>query len=190
MPIEIEVKMRLSDRKSLEATLAQVGGQRGPLIEQSNWIFDTAQHDLRRAGQGLRVRSETHIAQYDPVVTIAHKGPKMPGPIKKRQETELQVDSVDHAVQLLEALGFVCILQFEKRRLRWQLDDCLVEIDTIAQLGDFVEIEGPSEHSVMAVRRKLVLSNETLIQQSYAGLIQTHLEEHGIKTPSLLFKSS
>lgn len=171
MGVEIEAKMRLQDAASLEARLTALGARRGPVIDEINRFFDTPDHALRRGGQGLRVRTEKHSDKPEPDTIITHKGPQSAGELKTRPETELGVTNAADAVKLLEALGYVCTLTFEKRRRRWFLDDCQVEMDSLPDLGDYVEIEGPSEQQVLALRKKLGMEREPLIRESYAALV-------------------
>jgi len=78
---------------------------------------------------------------------------------------------------------------FEKRRHRWRLEDCLVEIDSLPELGDFVEIEGPSESRVYDVRSQLVLDDHPFIQESYASLVVAYLKSQEGVLDSLAFDS-
>ncbi|MEM6507068.1 MAG: CYTH domain-containing protein, partial [Planctomycetota bacterium] len=87
------------------------------------------------------------------------------------------VDNARDAALLLGALGYHHVLSFEKRRIRYELDGCNVELDELPIIGRFVEIEGPSEDAVLAVREKLGLSDEPLIRSSYIAMLKTHQQE-------------
>ena len=187
MAMEIEVKMRVPDIETLQKRLVERGARRGPVIGEVNQFFDTADHALRRGDQGLRIRSETHDDAGQPLTVITHKGPRQAGKVKSRPETQVSVGNGDDAVALLTALGLVETVRFEKRRRRWHLDDCLVEIDTLPALGHFVEIEGPSAQAVLDLRKKLDLEHQPLIQQSYAALVHEYLQEHRPQERQLLF---
>ena len=187
VPIEIEAKMRLPDVAALEARLTGTGALRGPVIEEFNRFFDTPQHSLRSAGEGLRIRIERSSDRPEPVAIITHKGPRAPGQLKTRHETELRVDDPDGAASLLGALGFVAVLSFEKRRARWMLEDCRVEIDELPHLGHFVEIEGPAEQRVLELRRTLELDTESLITQTYAHLVEDYLSAQKVESRHLGF---
>ena len=45
------------------------------------------------------------------------------------------------------------------------------------KIGRFIEIEGPSEEVVVAVREKLGLADEPIIRSSYIAMLRTHLQE-------------
>lgn len=181
MAVEIEAKMQLADIADLEEKLAEVGAKRGPALFEVNTFFDTPAGSLKTADQGLRIRQERDEATGEQHITITHKGPRAHGKLKQRTETELGVDDARVAASLLTALGFVRVLSFEKRRRRWELDGCRVEIDTLPYLGDFVEIEGPSDEVILAVREKLGLQHLPMIRASYIAMLQTHLAEKRMK---------
>ena len=162
----------------------------GPRIEEINHFFDTPDQTLLRTGQGLRIRLERRSDKPQPQVIITHKGPRASSDVKIRPETQLHVADMDDAVQLLGALGYVRVLGFEKRRTRWMLDGCNVELDELPRLGRFVEIEGPDERRVLAVRQKLDLADEPLIVESYAEMVDRHLSSSGVAEKHLAFEST
>lgn len=182
MSIEIEAKMQVSDIPALEAALQAAGAKRGPTLQELNTFFDSPTGALKTSDQGLRIRVEHEVDGAHRSVTLTHKGPRAHGKLKRRMETELQVSDARAAADLLNALGFVVVLSFEKRRRRWELDGCRVEIDTLPYLGNFVEIEGPDEKTIMEVREKLNLGVSPLIRPSYASMLATYLAEHHIQT--------
>ena len=178
--IEIEAKMRLDDVETLEARLTALGAQRVAVLHETNTFFDTGEHTLKSGDRGLRVRVERDVATGRSTVRITHKGPRAHGKLKTRPEGELTADDAQAAAKLLGALGFPPVLSFEKLRRRWLLDDCRVELDRVPYLGDFVEIEGPSDQAVLAVREKLGLSNAPMLQTSYIAMLSNHMRERGI----------
>src|SRR5213075_900452 len=113
---------------------------------------------------------------------LTHKGPVGHGALKKRQETQTGVADAQSMSQLLEQLGFVQWLKYQKRRQSWKIDECRVELDEIPHLGKFVEIEGPSDEAVMKCREKIGLAGQTLIKASYVAMLTAHLQERGEST--------
>ncbi|MDX1681787.1 MAG: class IV adenylate cyclase [Phycisphaeraceae bacterium] len=185
MPIEIEIKMRLEALEPVEAALEAAGGKSVQRLQEHNTYFDTPDHSLKSSDQGLRLRVERWDDQRQIVIT--HKGPRAHGRTKTRAENEVEVTSTTDAARLLTALGYVPVMSFEKRRRRWTLDGCQVELDTVPYIGSFIEIEGPSEEAVLAVRKKLDLEDRPLIQASYIALLTTHLQENGIQRQHVSF---
>ncbi len=181
MSLEIEAKMRLTDRAAIEQQLEQLGAERGPTILEQNTYFDTDRHELKSTDQGLRIRVEQHDGK--PFrATMTHKGPRAHGQLKSRTETEVGVDNARAAAEMLAALGFFPLLSFEKRRQRWKLDGCNVEMDTLPYLGEFIEIEGPSDDAVLSVRERLGMSETPLIRASYVAMLVSYLRENHLHT--------
>ncbi len=188
MPVEIEAKMKLNDVAALEARLVAAGASFAVELLEVNTFFDTRRGDLKAADEGLRVRLEKSTDGSHVEATITHKGPRAHGRMKTRDENELIVADARVAAELLIALGYVSVLSFEKRRRRWTLDGCRVEIDTLPYLGGFVEIEGPSEPAVLAVRRKLALDHLPMISASYISMLATYLSENEIRAEHIGFE--
>ena len=182
--------MRLSDPAALEIRLASLHAQWRHTVLECNTYFDTPAGDLRRQDQGLRLRIETAEDDSCRAVILAYKGPRAVGPLKSRRECEVHVTDADNASQLLEALGYKPILMFEKRRRCWYLDRCVVDIDRLPLLGDFVEIEGPDHDTILAVRRKLRLDHVALVSTSYLGLLLAYLDAHGLHLRRVTFESA
>ncbi|HEX7010951.1 MAG TPA: class IV adenylate cyclase [Phycisphaeraceae bacterium] len=187
MSIEIEAKMRLPDLEAIEHKLQEASAQWVTELMEVNTYFDTPQGQLKSTDQGLRIRLE-QPSDAPPRVVLTYKGPRAHGQLKSRSEVELAVENERDAAQLLAALGYQPVLSFQKRRRRWQLDSCLIELDTLPYLGDFIEIEGPSEQAVLTVRQKLGLEDLPLISASYITMLQTHLREHHIRATRITFQ--
>ena len=180
MAVEIEAKMRLHDPDAVIARLLELGATLTAKLSETNSYFDTAEGTLKSTDQGLRTRVEVADAGTPDetiTTTITHKGPRAMGQLKSRVESELDVDNARDAAILLGALGYQHVLSFEKRRARYKLDGCHVELDELPVIGRFIEIEGPTEEQVVAVREKLGLSEEPIIRSSYIAMLKTHLQE-------------
>src|SRR5690242_2508846 len=124
MALEIEAKMRLDDPAVLETRLAAAGAQRGLLVLEENTFFDTPNRLLQTHDRGLRLRTETQVDGPYRRAVLTHKGPRQPGAVKSRSETEVSVSDPAAAADLLAALGFRPTLTFQKYRQRWELDGC------------------------------------------------------------------
>ena len=175
MALEIEAKMQVDDHAPIRQRLKRNGAKRLHRHLETNTFIDTVDHALQQHDSGLRIRRARDVDTGLVTAVITHKGPRQPGLLKIRPETEVKVASYEDAVALMEALDYHITLCFEKRRDSWQLDDCEVELDELPQLGRFVEIEGPSEAAIESVRAQLGLAGHPLIQTGYATLVARHL---------------
>lgn len=171
MPMEIEVKMRLADPAAIIERLKALSAHLRARLLETNVFLDLPDGALRAADRGLRVRHERDLQDDRETVIITHKGPRLAGDVKQREETELTCESLEDAIALLAVLGFRKGLSFEKRRDKWTLGDCEVCIDLMPRLGNFLEIEGPSESAVLQWRDKLGLSDEPLVREGYAAML-------------------
>ena len=187
MPIEIEAKMRLTDRAAVEHRLREAGAVDTGQIVETNTFFDTPEGSLKSSDQGLRVRVEHHEDGGE-VATLTHKGPRAHGQLKSRSETEARVADAHAAAELLGALGYLPVLSFEKRRSRWTLDGCNVELDVLPYVGTFCEIEGDDDESVLAVREKLGLHDTPLIRASYIAMLMSYIRENHLQTRTVRFE--
>ena len=187
--MEIEAKMAVEDHETVRHALMAKGARQISRVLEINRILDTEDHVLRAQGRGLQIRVNHNLATQELETVLTVKGPLQPGPLKSREENELIVADATEALRFLEALGYRPVLTFEKRRETWELADCKVELDELPQLGRFVEIEGPGEAAVLAVRNSLGLGGRPVIKASYVALLIDHLKKHSLPTDQATFGS-
>jgi len=178
MALEIEAKLKVESHGPVRDALKREQATRLGVIEQTDVFFDRPDGSLRASGYALRVRSEARSDEARPSAVLTVKGPVRPGAYKTREEIELALPDAQQGRRLVTLLGFVEVFVLQKRRERWQLGACRVELDELPRLGTFVEIEGPSDAAVGGVQRRLGLQGLTHIANSYLGLVQTLIESH------------
>ncbi len=176
MAIEIEAKLRMTDPEAIKRKLKAHQGRFLKTGLEVNIFFDTPEKNLLRQDKGLRIRSVKNLGTGEVSTVVTFKGPRAAGILKSRQENELGVDDLDAGCRLFEALGYVQTIRFEKKRESWLLDDAKVELDTLPVLGSFLEVEAPSQESVMAVVEKLGQSGGDFLTQSYAAMLADAVE--------------
>lgn len=172
MPTELEGKFAVEAHEPIRSRFEQLGAEFIGAVLETNTIHDRGDGQLRKSGCGLRVRSIEVLEGKSCSATLTFKGPIQPSAFKKREELELPLADADAMRRLLDALGFIEVLRFQKRRESWQLDRCRVELDEIARLGRFVEIEGPDESQVQSARQALGLAEAEHITRGYVGLLR------------------
>ncbi len=180
MSREIEAKLRVSSHEPVRARLRALGATPlGGGIE-TNWIYDRPDGSLRASGMGLRIRAVQADAGDDPPATMTVKGPVLDGPLKSREELGIVVDSPDTARAMLEMLGFVVVVHYQKRRESWTLGACRVELDEPPHIGRFVEIEGPDVKTIRVAQADLGLADSAHVSQSYVYLLLRCCQERNI----------
>jgi len=171
MPLEIETKLRVDSHEPVRERLRAEGAARLGQVMERNRIFDRPDGSLRAEGCGLRVRSARNEVDGETHATLTFKGPVRPGAMKSREEIEIRIDDAEAAAELLTRLGFVVILDYDKRRESWSLGDCVVELDEPPALGLFVEIEGPDEAGIRRVQQSLGLESAPPERSSYVRML-------------------
>lgn len=188
MGVEIEAKMALPDLAGMQAQLKSVGADLVKTVLETNTFFDDGKRSLKSSDQGLRIRVEED-AQGQRSARLTHKGPRAHGRLKSRSEHETVVDDPRQLAEVLAGLGYFPTLTFQKVRRHWRLNDCWVELDTLPHLGDFIEIEGPSEDAVMQTREALGLGGTPLIRASYSAMLDDHQNQHRVTSNVIRFET-
>lgn len=170
--IESELKIPVDTLDEIRRRLGETDAERVSLREHEiNILFDGADGQLAAAGQVLRVRrvGSRHI--------LTFKGPAtFDGAVKQRREIELEISSSERISELLHALGYVPRMRYEKERESWNLADARIDLDH-TPMGDFVEIEGPSDR-LEAIAHQLGLDPADALAQSYISLWQGYRRQH------------
>lgn len=172
---EIEIKLKMDDTAPTLAKLRALGAAEIDNVVETNLFFDQSDSRLMEAKSALRVRLFTRGGKKDTRGLATYKADPKSGPMHNRQSFDVNVDPVDEFIEMLKALRYAQWLGFEKRRHSFHLDDCRVELDELpAALGRYVEIEGPSEASVLAARERLGLSAIKNHESTYLKMIRDY----------------
>ena len=173
MAVEIEAKLKVDSLPQVERKLKKLGAEFLAEQQQADCLFDDAAGTLTSSDRCLRIRQQS--AGGSQQFFLAYKGAKESSNFKKRQEIEVEIKDADSAQNLLTALAYEKVLTVEKTRRLWQLGGCWVALDHLPALGDFVEIEGPSDGKIADVQKSLGLASVPHIPKSYAQLIKEEL---------------
>lgn len=163
---EIEVKFYIQNIDQIHKKLQVFGAVlQKPRVFESNLRFDSPDGCLSANKQVLRLRCDTEII-------ITYKGPaQIDQPVSVREEIEIQVDDHERARHLLEALGYVVYMRYEKYRTTYTYQQVIVVVDELP-IGNFIEIEGPNATSIHAMAKLLDLDWENRIPASYIYLFE------------------
>ena len=171
MPLEIEIKAQVDSHEPVRRQLQAAGAEYLGCVVEVNRLFDNADGSLRREGRGLRLRCCRVLDGPARAATLTYKGPLRDSPLKSREAVEFEVNEVDAMGRLLQSLGYLELVLFEKRRESWRMGNCKIELDELPRIGCFVEIEGPDEAAILSVMSRLNLSIELSIRKSYVELL-------------------
>jgi len=169
---EVELKLRAS-HDAVRERLDALGAERTGTVSQVDTYYDAPHRDFADAVE-IEVREGAGDALGDPVTEGVGVADSFP-----REEIETGVEDHDRFDDILAALGFSPAAEVTKDRERYALDDYVVTLDTVAGLGEFVEIERDApEDAVESTRqgavshlRSLGLDPDDQIRTSYLGLL-------------------
>lgn len=150
---EVELKFSVADPRTLEQRLGSLGAKSQPPMDQIDRYFNHPCRDFARTDEALRLRHDGDG------VAITWKGPRLDAGTKTRREIELPLamglrksgdaahpaSTIAEWTELLEALGFRPVATVAKRRqparVHWQGMEVDVARDSVAGLGEYLELE-------------------------------------------------
>ena len=181
--LEKEIKLYVVDLGKIESRLKDLGAE---VIQnrglETNLRFDLPDYRLEREHKALRLRFDTHAR-------LTYKGPSvLEDGALTRTEYEVDVDDFDTAALLLEALGYIVTVQYEKYRTTYAFQDCMIMLDELP-IGNFVEIEGPHSETLAAIARDIGLDAKRAIPMSYIELFNQLCKRHSFDKASLTFSA-
>jgi adenylate cyclase class 2 len=187
MHTEIEAKLKVDSHTKTAKRLAEMGAEFVEEQLQRDCYFDDLSGILTKGDRCFRLRQV--ISDKGKKIFLTYKGAKEAGKFKKRQEIEVEVGDYDSVEKLLLALGYQEILVFEKRRQMWRFNECMISLDQLPLLGNFVEIEGANEERIAKVQQSLGLGDLQHIEKSYALLMKKKVSKLGIVREDICFKT-
>ena len=208
---EIEIKLRVRDLDSLCGTLKRLRAREiFPRTHESDTLFDTPGHDLRRRGRLIRIRTEraapppgqprgkrgTSVASR---AILTYKGPALPshkrenagrrrGRYKIKEEAEVQITDAGEMAAILGALGLRPAFRYEKYRTTYALPgvrSLKMELDE-TPVGIFLELEGASA-AIDRAARLLGYAYGDYLTDSYGALYLAACRRSGRKPGNMLF---
>jgi adenylate cyclase, class 2 len=167
MAIEIEKKYKLDKKQRERVVLALKGSGAvfaGEVFEE-NFLHKGG--DLKEKAAVLRVRriGETTILTYKEKV-------REDMDIKHRIEYETKVSDVEATEKIIQSLGFILNVIYEKRRKTWHFEDVEVVLDELP-FGLYMEIEGTAD-AIEKAEKKLGVGDLEPESRGYPRLTIAH----------------
>lgn len=133
--IEIEVKCPVDDLDAVERILRERGARFEGVLNQTDLYLSHPCRDFGLTDEALRLRreNERHILFY--------KGPKLDKMTKTREELSTPIPDPESLMLILKRVGFEKVIEVEKVRRVYVLNEVEVSLDRVTGLGGFVELE-------------------------------------------------
>ena len=180
---ETEVKFFVRDLKRIELRLLDLKAQLiQPRVHEINYRFDTLDGSLRAKEHVLRLRHDTST-----ILTFKGHSELIDG-VFSRIELETTIGDIETGKRILEALGYVQFLVYEKYRAVYEINDCHVMLDELPY-GDFVEIEGSNVSDIRKMALHLGLDFESAVGAGYVRLFEIYNSKYGIPPSDLTFEA-
>lgn len=132
--MEMEIKARVEDFREIIRIIEGMGAKYLKRIRQSDIYFNHPCKDFMKSDEALRIRVSDSTY-------ITYKGPRTEDEIKSRYEVELKVEDGGKAKEILQKLGFSYAGTVVKMRTIYELNGMKISLDSVENLGNFVEIE-------------------------------------------------
>jgi adenylate cyclase class 2 len=191
---EVELKVR-AEHAVVRDRLEALGAEHVERVEQADTYYDAPHRDFAETDEALRVRRETVLAvdeegddapasdaddRPDATETrVTYKGPLVDDTSKTRREFETSVGDAETIGKVLAGVGFEPAAVVEKTRDRYRLDGYVVTLDSVAEVGEFVEVErdvpeadiADAREGAFDLLRRLGLDPDETIRTSYLGMV-------------------
>jgi len=174
---EVELKVR-ADHPTVRERLDELGADHVESRRQVDTYYNAPHRVFAETDEALRIRRE-EPADGAAVTKLTYKGPLVERESKTREEHETVVADDDALAGILDGLGFEPAATVEKDRVFYALEGYTITLDSVAGLGEFIEIEQEADESELeAVREgavellsKVGLEADEQIRTSYLGLL-------------------
>jgi len=171
---EVELKVP-ADHEPVRERLAEMGADSRGIVEQEDIYYDHPVREFGETDEAVRVRRESTDDGSRAVVT--YKGPLVEAESKTRREIETGVEDGEAMDRVLRELGFDPVTTVEKCRERFDHDGYTITLDSVAGLGEYVEVEtesetiAPAREGAVELLSELGLDPTDQVRTSYLGLL-------------------
>ncbi len=142
--IEVEVKARVTDFNEIKNKLSQIGAQEVKKEHQEDFYFNAPHRDFAQTDEALRIRRIKSKEGFKKILT--YKGAKLDDSSKTREEIEVNIENMENTKLILEKLGFKLVKPVKKDRIYYTINKYIITLDTVYDVGNFVEIETDLEN--------------------------------------------
>ncbi len=176
---EVELKVE-ADHEQVRDRLKHLEADRIEFVTQEDCYYDAPDREFAETDEALRIRTERSDGETE--TRLTYKGPLLEAKSKTREEAETVVADSDELEAILDGLGYEPAAVVRKDRERFLLDGCTITLDSVENLGEFLEVEldvaentqiDEARDRLVDVLDRLGLDADEQIRTSYLGLLLT-----------------
>ncbi len=177
---EVERKFRV-DHAAIRDALTDTAAEPLGTVRQRDTYYQHPVRDFAESDEAVRLREEAINDEDTPVVRLTYKGPRLDARQKVRVEHETEVADGSTLDAILRAIDFEPVATVEKRRERYRVGESQICLDSVSDLGEFVEVEVVDEGEEVsgamaeadALERRLGLDAAPVEPRTYLELLLT-----------------
>lgn len=175
--LEVEAKFRCSDLNALREKLKSLEARLLGTVEMVDVYMQHPCRNFAETDEALRVRFYTSPEGKQRSVEITYKGPRQEGWAKSRSEISAKAEDFESVLEIFRRMGFAEVARIVKRREFYELENVEISLDSVEELGYFVELEdrGAGEAVLKSLAEKLGLTE--LVPETY---LELYLRKKGI----------
>ena len=179
---EVEIKLHTPDLEAVRRSLSDAGATLlKPRVYERNLRYDSADGSLTARGEVLRLRQ-------DETAKLTFKSDySVEDGIVSRFEAEVTVSDLETMALILQRLGFVEALIYEKYRATYALDGAEIVLDELPY-GNFTEIEADAA-TIERLVETLGLSGARRMSGSYVDIFARLKALLGIEARDCTFET-
>ncbi len=178
---EIEVKFIIADLPAMRQCVLAIGARlKTPRTYEDNATFDTPDRRLQRQGGLLRLRRDRHN-----VLTYKEPGPTKHQDFKILCESEVDVSDFAQMYTILEKLGLLPVMRYEKYRETFTYEDAEILLDE-TPLGEFIEIEG-AQATIRDIAAQLDLDFKARLTAGYGEIFEAVCTTYNLHLTDMTF---
>ena len=180
---EIEVKFIIDDLPAMRRRVLAMGAHlTTPRTYEDNLCFDTPEQRLQQQERLLRLRRDRRS-----ILTYKEPAPAADPDYKVRHEYEVEVGDFTQMRTILEKLGLMPTMRYEKYRETFLYQDAEILLDE-TPVGTFMEIEA-SRAAIRDIATRLELDFETRLTASYGNIFAAVRATYNLHMTDLTFEN-
>jgi len=178
--LEIELKVSVPSLDPVRDHLVRRHARSLGRVHEHDRYYNAPHRDFAVTDEAVRVRYT------DDHAVVTYKGPKLQKfELKAREELNFAVESGEAFETMLARLGFTLTTNVNKWRETYALDGATISLDTVEELGTFVEIEVITENEndnpterITLLAHEIGVTGEPILASYLELLLTTRLAGH------------